>query len=85
MQKGDTYINLVKTNDNVNPDKVLQHPQYTSFLKFFRSWAGEMQSCFERVKNCASYIMLVIVFLSAIVLYIGYIHKFKLYAKRGYI
>ena len=35
MQKGDTYINLVKTNDNVNPDKVLQHPQYVLFVKFF--------------------------------------------------
>ena len=34
MQKGDTYINLVKTNDNVNPG-ILQHPQYVSFLKFF--------------------------------------------------
>ena len=35
MQKGDTYINLVKTNDYVNPDKVLQHPQYIFFLSFF--------------------------------------------------
>ena len=31
MQKEDTYINLTKTNDNVNPDKVLQHPQYVIF------------------------------------------------------
>ena len=77
MQKEDKYINLIKTNDNVNPDKVLQHPQYVIFLKFFRSWAGELQTCPERVKNCTSHIMLVIVFLSAIVLYIGYIHKFK--------
>ena len=68
MQKEDTYINLIKTNDNVNPDKVLQHPQYVIFLKFFRSWAGELQTCPERVKNCVSHIMLVIVFLSAIVL-----------------
>ena len=69
MQKEDTYINLIKTNDNVNPDKVLQHPQYVISLKFFRSWAGELQTCPERVKNCASYSMLVIVFLSAILLY----------------
>ena len=34
MQKGDTYINLVKTNDNVNPDKVLQHPSIYSFKVF---------------------------------------------------
>lgn len=64
MRKEDTYINLIKTIDKVNPDKVLQHPQYPVYIIFevFRSWAGELQTCFERVKKCASYIMLVIVF-----------------------
>ena len=51
MRKEDTYINLIKTIDKVNPDKVLQHPQYMLFLKFFRSWAGELQSCFERIRE----------------------------------